>query len=140
MKAVTRLSAAALWGSAVASAWAPQFGWNSKPQGSPGPSGPPGPHGSNHWNSSKTQGSPWPHPTSHPWSPSGVLPQNATNGLSSCLLLNVLKLTAWLRSQHMGYTRSPRLCSMVRWTSSSRLPLGSETTTRHESLQREECP
>jgi hypothetical protein len=135
MKAVTRLSAAALWGSAVAHAWAPQFGWNLKPKGSPGPSGPPGPYGSSHWNISTTQGSPWPHPTSHPWSPSGALPQNETNGLCSCLLLIITRLIAWLRSQHMGYTQSPRLPSMVRRTSSSRLPLGSETAERHESLQ-----
>jgi hypothetical protein len=93
MKAVTRLSAAALWGSAVASAWAPQFGWQSKPQGAPGPAGHPGPHGYNDWNLSKTQDSPWPGPTSHPWSPSGVLPQNATNGLYSRLELMEFGLT-----------------------------------------------
>lgn len=94
MRAVTKLSAAALWGSAFASAWAPQFGWNSKPQGSAGPTGYSGPHGPNFWNSTQTQGSPWPHPTSHPWSPSGVLPQNETNGMCLYLVSMIYRITA----------------------------------------------
>ncbi|KAG9657868.1 laccase-like multicopper oxidase, partial [Aureobasidium melanogenum] len=89
MKAVTKLSAAVLWGSAVAYAWVPNFGKTSKRQGNPQ---------YHDWNSTAPPSPSWPttNYSSLPWFPNATLPQDVTNGLSPWGMLDHPGFGPWV--------------------------------------------
>lgn len=102
MMSVAKLSATALWSSAVALAWRPQYGSPVKAEYGNLVKA----HASQDWNGSATQNAPWPFSTSHPWSPSGSLPQNITNGMIFYIVFLVLELTIQPRPQHFWHHQS----------------------------------
>ncbi|KAG9716914.1 laccase-like multicopper oxidase, partial [Aureobasidium melanogenum] len=89
MKAVTKLSAAILWGSAVAHAWIPHFGKTSKRQGNPV---------YHDWNSTAPPSPSYPttNYSSLPWFPNASLPQDLTNGLSPWGMLDHPGFGPWV--------------------------------------------